>query len=409
MTSPTGDLPESATGEESRPATSRARLWTLPFAMCALSVLGVGFTFFLLVPTMAGHAVAEFGASETMAGIASSSFFFGAVLARLPAGRAIGRLGSRRVSLGSLIGLVLSCLAYLLPATLATLLVIRVVHGVFFGFAATALVGAAIGLAPPSRRGEASGWSMMGQTLATGLAPFVALSLVNTGAGQRAVFLVTVGFAVLALGAALVAAPRLSGRPPADAPRSRTWVAPPALPIGIVVGLCAIGFSTLLAYLNMFAAERGLVPAASSYFLIYALVIAVSRPGAGVLQDRLNDDVVTLPLLVLVTVGMALTALAGGPAALLIGAAVLGLGYGTLLSVGQAIAVSRLSPTQMGLGVSSYFLVVDAATGLGPVLMGPLVGPLGFQNTFLAAGVLPLVGLLIYVLVARRVARPHLT
>lgn len=387
---------------------ARGKLWTLPFAMCALAVLGVGFTFYLLVPTMAGHAVAEFGASETLAGIASSSFFFGAVLARLLAGRTIGRLGTRTVVVGSLIGLVLSCLAYLFPATLATLLAIRIVHGVFFGFAATALAGAAIGLAPPSRRGEASGWSMMGQTLATGLAPFVALSLVNTGSGQRAVFWVTIGFAVFALATALVAAPRLPGRPSAEAPRARTWVAARVLPIGVVVGLCAIGFSTLLAYLNLFAANRGLLAAASSYFLVYAFVIAISRPGAGILQDRLNDDVVTVPLLVLVTAGMVLTAMAGGPGLLLVGAAVLGLGYGTLLSVGQASAVARMSPTQMGLGVSSYFLVVDGCTGLGPVLLGPLVEPLGFQNTFLVAGALPLAGLVLYVLVARRIPRSEL-
>ncbi|MDO5499995.1 MAG: MFS transporter [Propionibacteriaceae bacterium] len=387
----------------------RPRLWTLHFAMCALAMLGLGFTFFLLVPTMAGHAVAEFGASETLAGIASSSFFFGAVFARVVVGRIIGRRGLRAVMVGSMLGLVLSSLAYLLPATMATLLAIRVVHGVCFGFAATALAGAAIGLAPPSRRGEASGWSMMGQTLATGLAPFLALSLINSGAGQRAVFWVTIGFALLALGAALVAAPRLPGPPSAGTPRSHRWVAPRALPIGVVVGLCAIGFATILAYLNLFAAERGLLGAAGVYFLVYAVVIAISRPGAGMLQDRLSDDIVTIPLLVLVAAGMVLTALAGGPVVLLVGAAVLGLGYGTVISVGQAIAVSRMTPAQMGLGVSSYFLIVDAATGLGPVLMGSFIESLGFQNTFLIGAVLPLLALVLYVLVARRVPRPDAT
>ena len=65
-----------------------------------------------------------------------------------------------------------------------------------------------------------------------------------------------------------------------------------------------------------------------------------------------------------------------------------------------------MTPAQMGLGVSSYFLIVDAATGLGPVLMGTLIEPLGFQNTFLAAGTLPLLALVVYILVARRVPRP---
>lgn len=394
---------------------SEQRLWTLPFVMCALSLLGVGFTFYLLVPTMAGYAVSEFGASQSQAGIASSSFFFGALAARLFAGKALMRLGTRVVVVGSLTWLFVSCVAYLLPVGLGALIVLRVVHGIGFGFAATALASAAMASAPAHRRAEASGWFMTGLTLATGVAPFVALALINDGAGQRAVFWLTVACAALALGSVVLVAGRLPGRPAlavsTRAPqmarggrlRNLGLVDPKALPIGLVIGLCAFAYALVLAYLNLHAAERGLMGAASLYFLVYAVVMMVSRPIAGVVQDRHNDDIVTIPLLLVIAVGIALTGVATSSGVLLLAAGLVGLGYGTMLSAGQAMAVEKVGHARTSLGVSSYFLVVDAFTGLGPLLLGGVVASLGYQNMFLIAAVFPVVALAFYGLVARRV------
>lgn len=397
--------------------SSTKRLWTLPFVMCAVSLLGVGFTFYLLVPTMAGYAVDQFGANQNQAGIASSSFFFGALIARVFAGKAVMRFGMRAVVVGSLVWLFVSCAAYLLPVDLGALITLRVLHGIGFGFSATALASAALAGAPAHRRAEASGWFLTGLTLATGFAPFVALEFINSGAGQRAVFLLTVACAGLGVASVLVVARSIPGRPaaapvaPAEAPvpprrgrlRNLGLVDPKALPIGFVIGFCAFAYAIVLAYLNLHAAERGLSQAASFYFLVYAVVMMIARPIAGMVQDRHNDDVVAIPLLLVIVVGLVLTGIATSPVTLLLGAAFVGLGYGTMLSAGQAIAVEKVGHARTGLGVSSYFLVVDAFTGLGPVLLGGLVAPLGYQNTFLVAAALPLVSLALYVLVARRV------
>jgi MFS family permease len=385
----------------------REKLFTPPFVMFTLSLLGVGFTFYLLAPTMAQYAVAEFGANETAAGFASSAFFLGAVAARPFAGAALIRFGVRRIVLVSLAGLFLSCLVYLLPATLASTIVIRVVHGIFFGLSQTALASAALIGAPASRRAEASGWFMLGLTVATGFAPFAGLSLVNLGVGQKVVFLVTIVCAAFALACPLFVARQMPGRPDPAAATSagglRSLVDVRALPIGAVVGLCSLAFATVLAFLNLFAAERGLTESANVYFLVYAVMILASRPAAGVLQDRYSNDVVMVPILVFSGLGMLLTAVATGPVVLLIAAALLGLGYGTAVSAGQAIAVSAVGHARLGLGVSSYFLVVDLGTGLGPVLLGPLVAPMGYSGALLVAAALPLLALLVYVLLARRI------
>lgn len=163
-----------------------------------------------------------------------------------------------------------------------------------------------------------------------------------------------------------------------------------ALPIATVVGLCALSFATVLAFLNLSAAERGLTEAANLYFLVYALMILVSRPVAGVFQDRYSDDLVMVPILIFAGVGLVLTAVANNGILLLVAAALLGLGYGTAVSAGQAIAISAVGHARLGVGVSSYFLIVDLGTGLGPVVLGPLVPMVGYSGTLGVAAAGPL-------------------
>lgn len=248
---------------------------------------------------------------------------------------------------------------------------------------------------------------MLGLTLATGLAPFAALTLVNSGSGQRAVFWVSIACGAFALACPLLIFRHLPGRRPQPEMGARGglqgFVEVRALPIAAVVGLCSLAFATVLAFLNLFAPERGLTEAANLYFLVYAVMIVVSRPLAGILQDRHSDDVVMVPILVFAGAGLLLTAVAANGILLLVAAALLGLGYGTAITAGQAIAVSAAGHARLGLGVSSYFLIVDLGTGLGPVVLGPLVPMVGYSGTLLVAAAAPMLALVMYVLVARRV------
>lgn len=126
-------------------------------------------------------------------------------------------------------------------------------------------------------------------------------------------------------------------------------------------------------------------------------MILVSRPISGVFQDRYSDDLVMVPILIFAGVGLVLTAVASNGILLLVAAALLGLGYGTAVSAGQAIAISAVGHARLGVGVSSYFLIVDLGTGLGPVVLGPLVPMVGYSGTLGIAAAGPLVALIVYV------------
>ncbi|MEI2732410.1 MAG: MFS transporter [Dermatophilaceae bacterium] len=401
------------------PAVGDDRLWTPSFVALSLANLCVSFTFYVLVATLAGYAVNAYSAGQAQAGLVSSIFFIGAMLARLVAGRVLTAYGARRVVVWSLVALGLTCVAYLFPSTMASMLAVRTLHGIAYGFAATALASAVMADVPGARRGEGSGWFTTGMAVATGAAPFVGMTLARGPGGQQSVFLVTILACLVALGAALgvvrsipavvQAEPGRDGLPAGREPSAGRVLAGlvdrRALPIGAVVGLCAFPFAAILAFLASHAEHSGLQGPASTYFLVYAAVILVSRPAAGVAQDRLGDVAVVVPVISSLVLGSVVTALATTPLALLCGAALLGLGYGTLTSVGQAIAVAAVGREHIGLGVSSYFLLVEVGTGLGPVLLGSLVDPLGYAGMFVAAAGFAVLGLLLYLTLARPVVR----
>ncbi len=384
------------------PAVGDDRLWTPSFVALSLANLCVSFTFYVLVATLAGYAVTAYSTGQAQAGPVSSIFFIGAMLARLVAGRVLTAYGARRVVVWSLVALGLTCVAYLFPSTMASMLVVRTVHGIAYGLAATALASAVMADVPAARRGEGSGWFTAGMAVATGVAPFVGMTLARGRGGQQAVFVVTVGCCLVAIGAALSVVRSIPGRSAAGGVTFGGFVETRALPIGAVVGLCALPFAAILAFLASHAERTGLQGPASAYFLVYAAVILVSRPAAGLAQDRRGDAVVVVPVVSSLVVGSVVTGVASTPVLLLLGAALLGLGYGTLTSVGQAIAVAAVGRERIGLGVSSYFLLVEVGTGLGPVVLGLLVDPLGYAGTFVVGSGFAALALVLYLTVARR-------
>ncbi|MFP3359975.1 MFS transporter, partial [Planococcus sp. SIMBA_143] len=92
-----------------------------------------------------------------------------------------------------------------------------------------------------------------------------------------------------------------------------------------------------------------LVEAASVFFVVYAVAILVSRPFTGRLMDAKGAKAVMLPAFVLFAAGLFLLSAAGNTMILLLSGVLIGLGFGNMQSVTQAIAVKAVPPERVGL------------------------------------------------------------
>ncbi|CAG7845694.1 putative MFS-type transporter YfcJ [Pseudoclavibacter triregionum] len=367
------------------------RLFTLRFGALALANFLVTMTFLLLLSFVAGYAVERFGANDSLAGFAAGSFVLGGLLARLAFGQEIDRWGRRRTLAWSLAIMLAASLVSLAVGDIWLFIAVRVVQGAAFGLATNVTNVAAMDLIPPLRRGEGTGWFTLSTTISHALGPFLGI-FVQRSLGDEAVLLVAVGCCAAALVVALLTrVPELiweSGERPDRTPwHLGAVIEPKALPLSLLVLVAASGYASILSFLSAYSTEEGFAEAAPIFFLVYAGFLVVMRPLAGRALDRFGDNAVAIPSLIAYVAGLLLVSQAHEAWQLLCAAPLLALGYGTLVSVFQALAVGRSPAHRTSTAISTFYSGLDAGVGAGPFLYGTIAAFTGHRGMYLAAAV----------------------
>ena len=148
--------------------------------------------------------------------------------------------------------------------------------------------------------------------------------------------------------------------------------------------------------MTAYAKEIDLMEAASFFFIVYAVFILISRPFTGRLLDKKGDNTVIYPSLILFVIGLVALSQASHGYTLLLAGALIGLGYGTLNSCCQAIAVKGSPPHRVGLATSTFYVFMDSGVGMGPFLLGFVIPIIGFRGLYLSLAVVVFVSILLY-------------
>ena len=392
----------------------KATLWTGRFVLAIATNFFISMVFYLLMTTMALYAAVRFNASDGAAGLAASSFVIGALIARIFAGKFLDFVGRRRMLLVALAVYVVAALLYIPADNIVLLVLIRLVHGAAFGAASTSISASVMAIIPAHRRGEGTGYFGISMTLATAVGPFLAVVLVDL-VTYEALFLVSALCAAAAFVAALFL--RLPEHTPTPEQIERKWwmrptdfLDPAAFAIGSVMLVAGAAYSGVLTFLNSYAQEENMVAGASAFFLIYAAVVLASRFFVGRIQDRYGDNAVIYPTLASFTVGLVLLSLAPNGAVMALAGVFVGFGFGALMPCAQAIAVTVAPPHRIGVATSTFFLMMDAGIGVGPLVLGALAAMTGFHGMYAVLAVAALSSAVIYHFVhGSKNSRPPLT
>ncbi|MEG1826505.1 MAG: MFS transporter [Gordonibacter sp.] len=399
-----------------------AKLWTKDFTLGTIVNFLLMVNYYGLMVVVADYSMKTYDAPAAAAGLAASIFIIGALTARLISGRVMDKIGRKRLLVIGAVGEVAFSALYLLGPAFGPLFAIRLLHGFAYGMCSTTIGTIVTSLVPDSRKGEGVGYYMLSVTLGAAIGPFLGMFLTQN-AGFKLLFIVAAAVAALSLGAAaLLKAPESSrssietkardiAREERDEeasafrvprPNVRNYLEPSVLSISAVCALLFFCYSSLLAFLTPFAAENGLEGPASYFFIVYALATFITRPFTGKLFDRRGDRVVMIPAFIAFIIGMGLLSGVHQPLAMLIAAALLGFGVGTVQASGLALAVRIAPDDRLGLANSTFYIMLDIGVGIGPLLLGIVQPFWGYRGLFQAMSTVALIAMAAYLLVSRR-------
>jgi MFS family permease len=376
------------------------KLWTKDFIIVSLINFMLTLVFFLLMVTIAPYAVEEFHASTSSAGLISSIFIIGALIGRLITGRYIQNVGSKKVMMIGLILVIITTGLYFAAISIPLLMINRLFHGIAVGIASTATGTIIAQIIPSTRRGEGIGYFSMSAILATSIGPFVGI-LLSQVVDFKMIFLLNLIISVMILLVAFIVNAPTPLSTNAQVKKEKGFMLSnflelKAIPISIVVLTVGFGYSSVLSFITFYAKDIHLVEAASFFYLVYAIVILLSRPFSGPLMDAKGANIIIYPCLFIFAIGMYLLSQAEHGFTLLLASAIIGLGFGNFQSVAQTICIKVTETHRLGLATSTYYVFYDLGLGVGPYLIGFLIPVIGFRHLYVMMVFVILASIVLY-------------
>lgn len=356
------------------------RIFTRDFFLVFGASLFSALVMYALMSTVTEYAI-SLGSTATVAGLVSGLYIFGGLCSRIYSGNALETVGWKKIALIFMSIHFLSCLLYFVVSDVTLLLIVRFIHGIGFGATANAIVTIASDVLPKSRFGEAFGYFMLGTTLAVGFGPYISGFLYDT-VGSHGCFLAASMFSGLAL--IFIYFVDVSEHDPGNNPdiakgsdHEYSGIEKVfeirAIPVSLFTALTSLGYVSILSFYRLYAVEVDLTTVFSWFFLIYSVVLVLSRPIAGKIQDRGGDMIICVVGIVAQGIGLFLIAAAPSTLTVIVCAVCAALGFGTLNSACTTIVARNASEHRRSYAVSTFYIFCDATMGFGPALLGCFV------------------------------------
>lgn len=361
-------------------------------------------TFYMLLVTMASFAVEEFHASTAQAGLISGIYIVGALIGRLVTGRFIDHADQKKILLFGLFLFTVTLASYMIVNGITMLVFVRLANGIAAGVASTATNTIVAQVVPDDKKGEGISYFSLSTTIGTALGPFFGLYL-EQHLSYTIIFMifVIVSFCTLVF-ALFTKFKQLHFEQTAESRgiHLAQFIDKKALPISLLMLFLSLGNAGIMSFIKFFAEERQLVSATSFFFMIFAIAILMTRPFTGKLMDVKGANVVMYPCIVLYGVGLLLLSISHNAWYLFVAAAIIGIGYGNITSITQALAIKVTTPDHMGLATSTYYIGLNIGLGFGPYFLGHLVPMLGYGQLYAWLGVSMLLCIVFYFVIYGR-------
>ncbi len=367
-------------------------IWTRSFVSISLTHFMVFVAFYTLLTTLPMYVIEELGGNEAEGGLLVTIMLISAIIVRPFSGKLLEAAGKKRILLVSVLLFAVTTCLYMWVDEFSGLLVLRFFHGLSFGVVTTATGAIAADVIPPARRGEGLGYFAMSMNIAVVVGPFIGLTMLQYTSFLSLFMALSLIMAAGTVIACLVHVPEeLDKAKPAGKQRwsIHDLFEVKALPIAIISCLVAFAYSSIISFISVYASSLGLSAVSSYFFVVFAMIMILTRPYLGRAFDVKGASFVILPCLLIFAIGLAALSITHSAWMLLVSAALIGLGYGSLLPSFQTMAVQTAANHRSGHATATFFTLYDSGIALGSYVLGMLVVYMDFPNIYLLCAVIP--------------------
>jgi len=384
----------------------KERLWNKNFIIACMANFLIACSFNLLMPTIPIYLAEVLNVQHSKIGIVLSSYAIALLLIRPFCGYWVDVYARKPLFLLGITLFIATFFGYYFATTVLFFVILRFVHGLFWGLSTVSANTVAIDIIPASRRAEGIGYFGVNTNIAMAIAPFAAVNIYDAKGFNFLISCALVMGFISILAVAFIKVPqrvKLDEIPPISLDR---FLLLKGLPIFFNQLFISFGWGTLVAFAVLYGKETG-VRNAGVFFLFLAGGIVLSRVTSGKFVDRGHVHKVMSIALLVITLGFVCFALLHSIYAFCASAFVIGIGYGTLFPALQTIYINMAPGSKRGTANSTYLTGFDLGIGIGMLLGAYLGDHFGFSNMYLFTAGLCFAALLIYWFNSRRVFEKH--
>lgn len=356
--------------------------------------------YYLLMVIIAVIAQKELHATLGQAGLASGIYIIGTLIARLFMGKWLELIGRKQVLRYGVVFYLLTTVAYLYLPSIGILFLVRLLNGFGYGTVSTATNAIVTSYIPKSKHGEGINYYGLSTSLAAAIGPFIGMVLLNTTSFYTIILFSIVLIALTTLACFVFPVKNITltndHRELLKTWKLDSFIEKNVLFITFIAFLMGLSYSSVLSFLSSYAEVLDLVSISSFFFVVYAVTVTITRPLSGRIFDEHGEEYVMYPSYLFLGFGLFLLSITTTGWMLLLSGALIGLGYGTFMSNGQAVCLKTSDSHRISISLSTYFIGLDLGLGVGPYLLGELHSVLSFQGLYIVSGCIALLCAILY-------------
>ena len=369
-----------------------------------ITITTINFIVFLIyycfVVITAKFATSELGANPAQAGFAAGIYIIGTLIARLYIGKKLELIGRKQMLRFGAIIYLITTIAYLISTNIIILDTVRFLNGFAYGTISTAANAIVTAYIPKSRNGEGINYYGLSTSLAAAIGPFIGILLLPIVGFKSVIILAIVLSVLVTVACYLFPVQNIEltddHKKLLNSWSLNTFIEYKVLFISIVAFLIGLSYSSVLGFLSIYADNLGLSTAGAFFFVVYALIITFTRPFAGQIFDAKGENAVMYPSFIFLAIGLLTLSFTTTSFMLLLSGALIGLGYGTFMSNGQAVCLKLVEASKVSIALSTYFIGLDLGLGFGPYALGTVHSFLSYSGIYVLCAVLTVAVAILY-------------